>query len=125
MVAPSSKRIMTTVALVQGIFYCLTGIWPLISMGTFEKITGPKTDDWLVKTVGVLVTIIGAGLILTFVRGEVAPEMVFVALTAAGGLALVDIIYVAKRVISPVYLLDAAAEFALILAWVFCLITKR
>jgi energy-converting hydrogenase Eha subunit E len=116
---------MTTVALVQGIFYCLTGIWPLISMGTFEKITGPKTDDWLVKTVGVLVTIIGAGLILTFVRGEVAPEMVFVALTAAGGLALVDIIYVAKRVISPVYLLDAAAEFALILAWVFCLITKR
>ena len=32
------------VALVQGIFYFLTGIWPLLSMETFLKVTGPKTD---------------------------------------------------------------------------------
>jgi hypothetical protein len=36
----------------QGAFYLSSGVWPLISMRTFERITGPKTDKWLVKTGG-------------------------------------------------------------------------
>lgn len=31
-------------ALTQGGFYFLTGIWPIISIGTFQMITGPKND---------------------------------------------------------------------------------
>ncbi len=51
------------VALVQGIYFLVTGIWPLISMRTFLTITGPKTDLWLVKTVGLVLAVIGAVLI--------------------------------------------------------------
>jgi hypothetical protein len=39
------------------------------------------------------------------------------ALTSAAGLALVDVYFVAQRRISPVYLLDAVAESALIAGW--------
>jgi hypothetical protein len=52
-----------TIALVQGIYFFLTGVWPLISMRTFLRITGPKTDLWLVKTVGLILAVMGAVLV--------------------------------------------------------------
>ena len=47
-------------ALAQGAYYLLTGVWPLVSIGTFQRLTGPKADRWLVKTVGVLVGALAA-----------------------------------------------------------------
>lgn len=44
----------------QAVYYAATGIWSPVSLGSFERVTGPKGDGWLVKTVGVLVTVIGA-----------------------------------------------------------------
>lgn len=46
---------MRTLAFLQGTYYLLTGVWPFASMGTFLAVTGPKTDLWLVRTVGALV----------------------------------------------------------------------
>jgi hypothetical protein len=51
------------VALVQGIYFFVTGVWPLISTNTFQMVTGPKTDLWLAKTVGIILATIGAVLI--------------------------------------------------------------
>jgi hypothetical protein len=48
------------VALIQGIYFFVFGIWPILSMSTFLKITGPKTDLWLVKTVGLILAQINA-----------------------------------------------------------------
>ena len=104
-------------ARLQAIFYIATGIWPIVSIRSFEAITGPKVDRWLVKTVGVLVAIIGFALALTSRRRQFPPEVVFVATASAGALATIDTVYVAKRRISPVYLPDAMAEMALVAAW--------
>ena len=41
-------------------FYVASGLRPIVSMRTFEKVTGPKTDEWLVKTVGLLIAVSGA-----------------------------------------------------------------
>jgi hypothetical protein len=30
--------------IIQGLYYGMTGRWPLLSLGTFERVTGPKTD---------------------------------------------------------------------------------
>ena len=48
-------RLVTFTALAQGLYYAFTGVWPLISMSSFLAVTGPKTDLWLVNTVGILV----------------------------------------------------------------------
>jgi hypothetical protein len=79
---------------------------------------GPKVDRWLVKTVGVLVTVIGSALALASRRRQLAPEIVLVAAGSAAALATIDVVYVARRRISPVYLLDAVAEIALLAGWV-------
>ena len=106
-----------TLALGQGLYYALTGIWPLLSMRTFEAVTGPKTDKWLVKTVGVLVAVIGAALALAGWRRKVAPESAILAAGSAAGLGAIDTVYATKGRISKIYLLDAIVEAALVVAW--------
>lgn len=103
--------------LVQGGYFFLTGVWPLISMQTFEKVTGPKRDHWLVKTVGVLVLVIGVLLLWAGYRGDISTEIYILAVGSAVGLTGIDVVYVCKRIISPVYLLDALAEVVLIGGW--------
>ena len=114
MKAPSAPLI----ALVQGGFYAATGLWALIDLDSFMAVTGPKTDHWLVKTVGILVTVIGAVLLLSWRRGAVPAEVVLLAVGSALSLAAIDVVYVSGGVISPIYLLDAAAEVGLALLWI-------
>jgi hypothetical protein len=106
------------VALVQGIYFFVFGIWPIISMSTFLKVTGPKTDLWLVKTVGLTLAVIGLALIVAYVNAEISTSLVILAVGSALSLAVVEFVYVAKRVISPIYLADAAVELLLIGWWV-------
>ena len=113
----SPMDLAVRLARLQAVFYIATGIWPIVSIRSFEAVTGPKVDRWLVKTVGVLVAIIGSALAITGRRRQVPPEVVFVATASAGALATIDTVYVAKRRISPIYLLDAVAEIALVAGW--------
>jgi hypothetical protein len=96
----------------QAGYYLLTGLWPLVHRRSFEAVTGPKADFWLVRTVGVAVAAVGAGLALSARRGSLPDEMRATALLTAAGLAAIDIVYVVQGRISRVYLLDAAAETA-------------
>jgi hypothetical protein len=57
-----------SVALIQAAYYVGAGLWSLASIRTFEAVTGPKTDRWLVKTVGV-VYLLDAAVELALVAG--------------------------------------------------------
>jgi hypothetical protein len=114
---PSAAPSAAAAAALHGTYYLATGLWPLVSMATFEAVTGPKTDDWLVQTVGVLVAVIGSVLLLAAVRRKVPLEIVVLAVASALALAVVDIVFVARRDVSPIYLLDALVEFLLIGLW--------
>jgi hypothetical protein len=105
------------IALIQSLFYVVSGIWPVLHIRSFEAISGSKVDRWLVKTVGGLIAVVGAALGLAVRRNRVTPEIELVATGSAGVLATIDVVYVAKRRISPIYLLDALAEAALIAGW--------
>ena len=107
----------TTVAAVQGLFYLATGVWPLVHVESFLAVTGPKTDLWLVYTVGVLVAVVGAVLLLAARSGRTTPEVVLLAVGSALALAAVDAIFVARQVIPPIYLADAAVEVCLVIWW--------
>lgn len=108
---------VATLAVIQGIYFLLTGVWPLFSIHSFMAVTGPKTDVWLVKTVGAVLAVIGATLIVAGRGDEVTPAIALLAAASAAALAAVDVIYASRRVISSIYLADAAAEAALIACW--------
>lgn len=106
------------IAAAQALFYFSTGIWPVIHRRSFERVTGPKADYWLVETVGVLVAAIGVGLAQAVATGRPIPrELRTIGVASALGLAAIDTVYVGHRRIAPVYLADALAEIALVAGW--------
>jgi hypothetical protein len=113
--------LLTGLCAAQGAYFVATGVWPLVSLRTFEVVTGPKTDGWLVKVVGVCVAVIGAVLLVASRRGPVSPEerpeVPILAVGSAAGLGTVELFYALKGRISPIYLLDAAVEAALVGGW--------
>jgi hypothetical protein len=102
------------VLLGQGGYYLATGVAPFASRRLFERVTGPKLEWWLVQTTGVLVTSIGAGIVSATLRNRETPEIVGIAAGCAAGLAGIDIVYVLRGRISPVYLADAGIQLAVL-----------
>ena len=105
------------VLLVQGFYYLVTGVWPLVSIETFMMVTGPKTDLWLVRTVGVLIAFVAGSLLVSACRRVTTSETVVLAVGTALALTAIDVIYVSLGTIDKIYLLDAAAELALVAWW--------
>jgi hypothetical protein len=105
-------------ALLQGGFYLITGLWPIIDLGSFEAVTGPKTDGWLVHTAGGLIAAIGLALLVAGARRNVSPEIRLLAICSALVLTLIELVYVVGGRIGAVYLLDALVEIAPIAGWV-------
>jgi hypothetical protein len=110
---PAAKRI----AAAQAAFYLPTAVAPFVSRRRFEAVTGPKRDWWLVITVSSLIGSIGAALAVGSRQPDAGPELAMLGGASAVGLAAVDIVYVARRQISAVYLLDAAVELGFAGVW--------
>jgi hypothetical protein len=84
-------------------------------MRSFERITGPKTDDWLVHMVGVLAALIGTTLLVAALRNSISGEVVLLAAGAAFAFLLIDVIYWRSGILRDIYLADAVLEVILLL----------
>jgi hypothetical protein len=100
----------------QAGYYILTGLWPLVHLPSFEAVSGPKIDDWLVHMVGLLAVAIGSalGVAAAHDRGRTL-EVVVLSAGAALAFAGIDLWYGLSGHISPIYLADAAVELALLI----------
>jgi hypothetical protein len=107
-------RWVRPVLLAQGAYYVATGLLPFASRRAFEALTGPKREWWLVQTEGALVTVVGGAALSAGARRAATPELVAVAAGSAATLAAIDVVYVAKGRIPPIYLADAAVELGLL-----------
>jgi len=70
-----------------------------------------------VKTVGLLIAVIGAAIFAARRRPMLFPEIFLLAAGSAGVLGAVDVVYALRGVISKIYLLDAVPEAAIIVGW--------
>ena len=102
---------------IQGIYYLLSGIWPLLSIRTFQAVTGPKTDLWLVQTVGLLLMINGLILMIASYGHKIDWSIFTIGVCTALALVGIEVLYVFNGTLSVVYLLDAAVEILFIIAW--------
>lgn len=97
----------------------ITGVWPLLHIASFMIVTGPKTDVWLVKTVGALLLPV-ALCMFSFMRIKTEK---WPAIILGGGTAIafmwIDLYYALTDVISDIYLADAAVEFIFFVVWTY------
>jgi hypothetical protein len=109
---------LSTIAIAQGAYYLVTGLWPVFHMNSFLALTGPKTDLWLVRTFGVLIAAIGAHFLLASVRRNRPPlDLRPLAMLVAGAIAGCEAYYALTGQIWAVYLLDAVLELAFVGMW--------
>jgi hypothetical protein len=97
-------------------YYMTTGLWPLMHLGSFEAVTGKKTDRWLVRMVGLLALSNGIALAVGARSRHASPEVAALFVATAMSFATIDIVYVLRGTIRPIYLLDACLEVGLIVA---------
>ncbi len=114
---PATRRI-DDIWKIHALFNIVSGIWPLLHMRSFEAVTGPKTDRWLVKTVTSFITLIGFVIGSAGLRNRITPELEALAVGCSTTLATIDVVYVSRGRISRIYLLDALAEDLLIAGWI-------
>lgn len=129
----SSSPLARGLCWVQGIYFLVTGLWPLVSIATFQQATGKKTDHlvtgregdhWLVNTVAALIIAIALVLLLAAWRRRIPLEVVALGCTSSLALMTIDVVYVVRRTIPPVYLIDAVAEVVLLGLWC-CVLWQR
>lgn len=106
-----------TVARLQGSFYVITGLWPLLHGKSFQMVTEFKTTFWLAQVVGALLALIGAVLLVAARKAVIAPEIVLLGAGSAGLLAVADLLIVPLPESSRAYWLDCPVEIAFVVAW--------
>ena len=94
---------LVVIAIVQGVYYLMTGLWGLLHIESFMAVTGPKFDIWLVKMVSVLIIVISLVLLLSGYRKKVTLEIIVLAFGSAIGFIAIDVYYVAIDRIDEVY----------------------
>ena len=117
------RKLCLFIITIQGIYYIITGLWPVLHYESFEMMTGPKTDDWLARTIGLLSAVIG----LTLLTGLGKKDFTTVGILAGGTalvFAMVDVFYALGGRISSLYLLDALFQVLFFIA-VICLFNSK
>jgi hypothetical protein len=109
----------------QAAYYILSGLWPILHMGSFEAITGPKVDDWLVRMVGLLAATIGITLAVALRARRLGPEVRTLAILSALSFAAIDLRYALSGRISVIYLADAVVELGLVALLAMALVRAR
>lgn len=112
------------IAKLQGVYWSVTGVWPLVHMPSFIWVSGPKVELWLVRTVGLLLTVIGAVLLAAGLHKRVTTEIKWLGIGGAASMAFIDFYYALRDVIWDIYMLDGVAELLLILLWVLAWTNK-
>jgi hypothetical protein len=105
-----------TLARAQGTFNIVGGLWPLLSIRSFEAIFGPKVDRWLVYTVAGLLLVNGTEQVLSSRDDNVATAR-RLGMGTAATLAVIDAVFVPAGRIRWTYAIDAAFEAGWILLW--------
>lgn len=109
---------------VEGIFYLLTGLWPLLHLGSYQRVTGFKTDLWMVVTVGALLALYGLSFLMESRNLIISKAIMALGIAAPLILLWIDVYYVYSGVISPIYIVDALIENLLVLSWLIIIISK-
>ena len=124
----ATSKLPIFAALAQG-FYCLVlGLWPVVHFPSFVAVAGQQSklahwppERWPLDLAGLLLAAIGASMIISAIRRDIAFEVFTIGLMTALSLAATDIFFVIEHSIPLNYLLDAVAELLFVTLWVFAI----
>lgn len=100
---------MRSLLRLQGGYYVLGGLWPLVHFRSFEQVAGPKPDRFQTQVTSVLFISAGVTLLAGISKpGPAAPQVRLLATGAGTGLALLDLAY--RRRLRGIFRVEALME---------------
>ena len=118
-------RLLTYLSRVQGIYYLIMGLWPILDLHSFMAFTGPKTDTWLVRTAGVLIADIALVLLIAQYTHHIHFHVAVMAMAATFGLGVIDVLNSITGRIPVIYLADAFIQWFFFTAWLIAVIKLK
>jgi hypothetical protein len=123
-----SSRLAIVLCWVQGLYFFATGVWPILSVRTFQLVTGKKSDHliaeppteadhWMLFTISGLIIAISIVIVAAAWRRRASADTALLGVVSAIALTIIDVVYVARGTIRPIYLADAAVEVVIIATW--------
>jgi hypothetical protein len=117
-----AEKFLYAILFIQGLYYFLTGFWPILHMKSFILVTGPKVELWLVKVFGMLIAVAGICMLIGGLQRKYNTPLFTLGILGAIGFIIFEIFYVWTETIPSIYLADAAFQFVLLLGWVMTFI---
>ncbi len=114
------RRLLKLLLLWQGFYYCVTGIWALVALGSFSRLTGDSGDPFDMRSIAALALVLG----IAFIRGAMLEKhLVFVGwllLGSALAVILPELVYF-PEIWGTLFVADLLEEVCIAIATVFVL----
>ncbi len=107
---------------IQGTYYLITGLWPFLHLRSFETVTGPKDDIFLLHMTSALIIVI-AGALLLSLRQEKTPPVLFLAVFSPVAFMFIEILY--RSQINWTYFIDFAIQAVILAALVYSYVKSK
>jgi hypothetical protein len=117
------KNGVSSLLVLQGVYYLVTGLWPLVHIASFVYVTGPKTDIWLVKMLSLLIACAGLALMKGSSERNNSFAINVLGITSAVSFIFIDLFCTLNGTISKVYLVDAFLQLFILVTW--CILVFR
>lgn len=111
------RRPRHVTAIVQTLYYVITGFWPVLHLASFLSVTGDKTDLWLVRSFGLIVAVIGLAIGYCTLRPSFLPAARFLGMLSASALVIIDVTIWTTAGVGAVYMIDFAVQAVLLGGW--------
>jgi TRAP-type uncharacterized transport system fused permease subunit len=109
---------------IEGLYSLVTAIWPILDIDSFMKVTGPKTDQWLVKTVSVLILSIAVFFLVQLRYNSPIVPVAILGILFSAGLIVIDFYYPSIDRISNIYMADGVVQIIFLLCWINILLRR-
>jgi hypothetical protein len=95
---------------IQGVYYLLGGLWRLLHARSFERVAGPKPDQFQTDVTAALFTAVGTALIAGTRKSTPRGAVRVLAISAPIAVAIIDLRH--RQQIRRLFRLEAAVEIA-------------
>jgi hypothetical protein len=113
----TARRPANPVPFVQGFYYVLVGLTPLLAGGRAGTNLWPDSDSGMQRAIGLIVAAVGVLLLAAARKGGAAAETGRVAVATAVVLAVADVAFFVRGMLPNVYLLDAVIQVGFVCWW--------
>ena len=117
-------RLLKFILIFQGLYYSLTGLWAIVSLDSFSRITEHRGEPFEMHSIAGMALVIGLFFIWSAFKEELRRPVGFLALGLVLAISIPELVYLPKIGNPTLFWVDFAEETIVGLFLIFILFNK-